>query len=656
MLSLKNLFDLGRLLLVCMLLISPFFVSAAGNAKLLERAEESFYDEDLETAFQLFSEYLKGDPTNAKAQYHAEICSLLTYYPTKSLDKLFELEKTIGARDKFYNYWMGRVYAARYDFTSAISSWNTFLDKKVYKSKEIVDETKKFIADAERKQFYVENGLAYRIYQLADNINTEHIEMGPVLSNSGAQLLVSRVVYEGKRPAKSELLALEKTATKNWSLQNDADKSLELPSDKVLVQSLKNSSELLVMGIGKKGGFYTTKLSKDGWGPLVEMEIIANATSAVFSDSGEDVFFSAASASGPNQTDLYQSSRDLNGKWSAPRVLGSVSSVMDESNPFLSSDGKTLYFSSKGYGGMGGFDIYKSTLDSESGKWGDPINLGFPINTPADELFFSLNADSKTGFLASSRAGSKGLLDTYFFMEEIKRPLKGRVLVHGINKPVSGIVVNISAIDENKQLMAATSGEGGYFEVLMSSGLEYKLEFYLEGQLVKSELVELPYGYSDINTIEQTFEIDIPQSMLVDLNTQNEEGDSELVSEYTEIEDLGQKFSKGNKASLDKIYFEPGSDYVSSEYTPQLNALYQLMKENPLLKIEIVGYSDGGELSDQEKNLSLLRARSIGSYLIQRKIDYRRIREVGYQSARGDVDEMRSIESSARRIEVQVLQ
>lgn len=655
MLSSKNLFDLGRLLLMCMLLISPFCVSAAGNAKLLERAEKSFYAEDLETALQLFNEYLKDDPSNSKAQYYAEICSLLTDYPTKSLVKLFELEQTIGVRDKFYNYWMGRVYAARYDFSSAISSWNSFLDKKVYKSKEIVDETRKFIADAEKKQFYVENGLPYRIYQLPDYINSEHIEMVPVRVNSGSQMLVSRVAYEGKRSAKSELLAFEKTGTKTWSMQDGA-RPIDLAPDKVLIQSLRNGTELLVMSVEKKGGFYVTKLTNDGWGELVEMDIIANATSAIFAESGDEVFFSAAATSGSGQTDLYQSSRDANGKWSSPIVPNAVNSVMDEINPFLSEDGKTLFFSSKGHGSMGGFDIYKSTLDPETGEWSDPMNLGFPINTPADELFFSLNGDMKTGFLASSRAGSKGLLDTYFFMEDIKRPLKGRILVNGLDKPISGIDVNISLLDQNKQVMAVTSGEGGYFEVLISSGLEHKLEFYLEGKLVKSEVIELPYGSSDVRAIELTFEIDIPQSMIVSLDNETEVSDSEVVSEYTEIEDLGQKFSKGNKASLDKIYFEPGSDYVSSEYTPQLNALYQLMKENPQLKIEIVGYSDGGELSDQQKNLSLLRARSIGSYLIQRKIDYRRIKEVGYQSAKLEANESTISGSSGRRIEVQVLE
>jgi tetratricopeptide (TPR) repeat protein len=111
--------------------------------------------------------------------------------------------------------------------------------------------------------------------------------------------------------------------------------------------------------------------------------------------------------------DIYRVNKLPNGEWSEPINLGpNVNSKFDEESPFISVDNKTLYFSSNGDKSMGGFDIFVSVLD-ENGEFSSPINLGSPINSTVDDLFYTTTIDGYTGYLTSSRAGGFGEKDIY---------------------------------------------------------------------------------------------------------------------------------------------------------------------------------------------------------------------------------------------------
>ena len=110
--------------------------------------------------------------------------------------------------------------------------------------------------------------------------------------------------------------------------------------------------------------------------------------------------------------DIYKSTRNEKGKWSEAENLGNVvNSPYDETAVFMHPDGKTLYFSSKGHAAMGGYDIFKSTF--ENGKWTEPVNIGYPINTPDDDVFFVISASGKHGYYSSIKEGGKGGQDLY---------------------------------------------------------------------------------------------------------------------------------------------------------------------------------------------------------------------------------------------------
>jgi outer membrane protein OmpA-like peptidoglycan-associated protein len=133
---------------------------------------------------------------------------------------------------------------------------------------------------------------------------------------------------------------------------------------------------------------------------------------AYISKDGKTLYFTSEAKGGVGGVDIYKSQKVSDGVWGKPENLGpNINTVYDEDAPFLSDDGNTLYFASRGHPGYGNFDIYKSTL--VNGVWGKPENLGAPINSPAHDIFMVQNRDGNIGFFSSGRKGGKGDMDIY---------------------------------------------------------------------------------------------------------------------------------------------------------------------------------------------------------------------------------------------------
>ncbi len=137
---------------------------------------------------------------------------------------------------------------------------------------------------------------------------------------------------------------------------------------------------------------------------------------AAISCDGNKLFFASNRPGGLGGTDLWCSLKQADGKWGEAVNLGApINTELDEEAPFITNDGKTLYFSSTGHLGLGEQDIFMSWIDERTGNWSPPINIGPPVNSPFRELGFFLSADGVNGFFASNRPGGKGGMDIYAF-------------------------------------------------------------------------------------------------------------------------------------------------------------------------------------------------------------------------------------------------
>jgi outer membrane protein OmpA-like peptidoglycan-associated protein len=325
-------------------------------------------------------------------------------------------------------------------------------------------------------------------------------------------------------------------------------------------------------------------------------------TAACMSPDERTLFFVRATNAYTNR-DIYMCSRTVSGNWSKAIKL-SINTPYDEDAPFMHPDGKTLYFSSKGHSTMGGYDIFKTTRTA-SGTWSTPENLGSPINTAGDDVYFVLSADGKIGYYSSNREGGYGQQDIYSIRMPVseKAPelalLKGKVLDQQ-NKPTEA---TISITDnETKELIAKyrSNSETGEYLISLPSGKNYGIAIEKEGHLFYSENVTLS----------------------------NTDGFKEYKQDIVMV-----PAKTSSKMVLKNIFFDSGKSSIQATSYSELLKLVDLLKNNPTIRVEISGFTDniGDETLNQK--LSEERAKTVVNYLILKGIPSTRLVAKGYGPA-----------------------
>ncbi|HXC03565.1 MAG TPA: hypothetical protein VNZ86_02365, partial [Bacteroidia bacterium] len=189
-----------------------------------------------------------------------------------------------------------------------------------------------------------------------------------------------------------------------------------------------------------------------------------------------EIFFSSYGNSDENGKDIYVITRMPNGDYGKPVSLGyPINTEFDEDYPFLHPNGKVLYFASKGHNSMGGYDIFKSERNLETGVWGKPVNLDFAINTPDDDIMFVTDKDEKTAYFASRRASEKGRIDVYHINLQ-RRPVdvcifRGKFIpmAEGNGKAAKITVKNVD-VNEVEGVVRASETDGMYTLNLPNGG------------------------------------------------------------------------------------------------------------------------------------------------------------------------------------------
>ncbi len=192
--------------------------------------------------------------------------------------------------------------------------------------------------------------------------------------------------------------------------QNNATAGLS-PDGKTLVLFNQESNEIT-------GNLYFSSRTTDGWTTPSKYDSQINSeyieSSASFSPAGDLIYFSSDRPGGLGGKDIYRIRKLSNGIWSKPYNLGpAINTPYDDDAPFIHPNGRTLYFCSKGHKNMGQYDIFSSELSLDELNWSEPKNLGYPINSVENDLFFSVNATGTEAFFSSKRPNSIGGQDIY---------------------------------------------------------------------------------------------------------------------------------------------------------------------------------------------------------------------------------------------------
>jgi hypothetical protein len=252
---------------------------------------------------------------------------------------------------------------------------------------------------------------------------TKYPEYRPLISADE-----SKLIYTSRMPANSgakidpkdgqtfEDIFISYNKNGSWSTSASVGAPIDTKSHDATAGLSPDGQTLYIYRTNQNGDIYQSHFANNAWGSPSRLDQKINSggkeSSITMSADGKVMYFISDKIGGYGMGDIYKTVLDDKGKWTDAQNLGpAINTQYDEQGVYLSPDGLTLYFGSNGHNTMGGYDIFKSTYNS--GQWSVPENLGYPINTPGDDVFFVMPNNKKHAYYSSNQSGGTGDMDIY---------------------------------------------------------------------------------------------------------------------------------------------------------------------------------------------------------------------------------------------------
>ncbi|HXB13773.1 MAG TPA: hypothetical protein VNZ45_17420, partial [Bacteroidia bacterium] len=407
-------------------------------------------------------------------------------------------------------YYLGIAYNSANKFGEAINSFKTFRSFVV--SKDSLAEVDHHIEQCDNARMFIMAPNGARLFNLGDSVNSAYNDWNPLVAADEAS-----VIFTSDRPMSNNTeghsyiyISTRKSDT-TWSTAHLLDKTLNGMIDNSSSFITPDGQQIFVNGNNGKTNLVLTSFpGESNWDvpqdPGGDINNPATATNVCVSPDGNTLYFVSNRPGGFGGKDIWRCAKLPNGKWSLAVNLGStINTPYNEETPFMHVDGKTFFFSSEGHTGLGGYDVFFTQL-LDDGKWVEPFNLGYPINSPDNETHFSLNTDGKHAYYSSDRPSGNGGVDVYeiFMPTSGEKPLtviKGQIQIsEGGNMPDGvHIVATDNASGENVGDFKPVKSTGDY-TIIVPPGKSYTLSYQNDGKEFYTEVIEVPSdaGYKEI--------------------------------------------------------------------------------------------------------------------------------------------------------------
>ena len=390
--------------------------------KAFEAAQKAYSERDYQKSLEQLQKALDKDPDYAEAWLLQGEIGMETRDYDLALEGYEQSLKTNPMLFPPAALTLAGLYDKKMRYAEEVAMLEWF-QKQAPGNKANDEKAAQMLVAAKFRKDAVSHPVEFNPISLGENVNTMNDEYVNALELAGDELLFTRRYSVEGAAYQREGLFLAYAADGQWFPATQLHVHPEIDDEMGAAFLSYKGDELFftVCGMDRHNSgcdlYRATRDARNGvWHDLDNLGESVNDpawdSQPCLSLDGKELFFASRRK---GNADLYHCYRDETGRWSAPESLGSVINTKGtEMAPFIHPDGKTLYFSSDTHVGMGGYDLFVSRRN-EKGEWSEPVNLGYPINSPGDEINFIVAADGHTALISSIREGGFGGYDIYSF-------------------------------------------------------------------------------------------------------------------------------------------------------------------------------------------------------------------------------------------------
>ena len=600
------------------------------------------YKLNFKKALQSYEIAQKFNPNNAELNYKIGVCYANSTNPGLSIPYLKKAKELDPKCDPFLNYYYGYAMQLEDNFDAALASYVAFENE--YKK---ADNFTKFVLQRKKECAAAKKFIKSPVRAWVDNINeinTEFDDIAPSISVDGAEMIMSSNRPNQNTPNEVGGYDHDIYSTTlrdfKWNTPQRLRGAINSDVDDVTNTISYDGTRMLLhrTGADNQSDIYESHLKGIDWSePTMMSNQIssprANEKYGCYNDDGWKIYFTRDNENRSNGMEVMFSAMQskIRKDYMGASMVSAVNSKFNEGPIYITVDGETMYIASEGFESMGGYDIFMSK--KVQGQWSIPVNMGYPINSPYDDFYFSPTANGKFAYISSNRAGGKGGFDIYkvtfwgddkapivdvedYLLASIAMPIKDNqieakvdvnkkslTVFKGITidamtkKPVESVIDITDNVTGKIIESFTTNSATGKFILTLPSGKNYGIAVKADGYLFHSENFDIPNGSDDA-----------------------------LVNKVIELKNI----AIGSKIALRNIFFDVAKATLRSESNTELDRLVKLMQDVPNLKIEISGHTDNTGSATLNEKLSQDRAQAVVDYLKAKGIAATRMNAKGY--------------------------
>lgn len=597
---------------------SDFGIKSKKALDFHQRGIQEAHYRDYPKAIEMYQEALALEPNFADAYLQMGACYYALHKYKEAYPALSRAKELIPEPTAMLFFYHAESAFHEDHFEEALDGYAKFIAMQPVVPKNILQTAERNKKSADFAAKAVKQAITFNPLNLGDSINTDGDEYLPYLTADGQTMFfTSRRLgctggYNREYRDYTEDFYYAERAGSGWKMAQNLGEPINSDMNEGAASFSPDGQYVIFAACHRKDGYgdcdlYLSKLNGKVWSAPQNLGPIINTpaweSQPCISNDGKTLFFSSSRPGGEGGQDIWYS-RMVKGRWTEPKNLGKpINTPGAELSPFLHADGKTLFFSSDYHPGFGSLDLFTSKFDGFG--WTEPINLGYPLNSSAGEGNIFVTTKGDTAYINSSRETGRGRSDIYVFeLDPRIRPsfttyVRGFVTDKASKKPLDATILFVNIATRDTVRAVATNSATGKYLLTLPLNEDYAAFIDKKGYLFASRSFSLK-------------NIDPATTPYYDVDIS--------------LEPLGV----GIDVIMSSVFFETNRYNLLAASEAELNHLYAFMRLNSNVKVEIGGHTDNVGADKDNELLAENRAKEVRQYLIQKGIAAERISAKGY--------------------------